>query len=292
MPYTDYASWCETAAQNCLIGAIFERKSLPRRGCRAAVVARDCSPLLYRFTLAIAAMYRAQAADALYEGFRNPGDQYRPMPVWYWNAEIRGNEAKRQIDRYLAQGAQGAIVYPDIGLRTPFLSEAWWTVWAEILPYARQRNFKLGWVPEFNDPDGDARDPWMDPPDQSRVLAGHPEFRLKRLAYIERHFSGPGSGAFRPPPRSGDRGRRPQHRAGRPGRGHPCGPLSLNPRSSPFEADLGPGDWLLAFITSSPARAIRASRAWIRSTATRPSAISTSLSANSIDALRSTSDLP
>src|SRR5690242_9772133 len=99
--------------------------------------------------IAVAPASRAQTADLLYEGFRNPGRQYRPMPVWYWNSEIRGAEAKRQIDGYLAQGAQGAIVYPDIGLRTPFLSESWWAVWAEILPYARQKGFKLGWVPEF-----------------------------------------------------------------------------------------------------------------------------------------------
>ena len=191
-------------------------------------------------------MYCAHAADPLYEGFRNPAAQYRPMPVWYWNAEIRGAEARRQIDQYLAQGAQGAIVYPDIGLRTPFLSEAWWAVWAEILPYARQRNFKLGWVPEFNDPDGDARDPWMDPPDQSRVLAGHPEYRLKRLAYIEQHFSGPGTARF-------DHLPDPVIVVA----AHSTGPdaldadtlvdLSASIRVQSFQADLGPGNWLLSF---------------------------------------------
>ena len=168
------------------------------------------------------------------------------MPVWYWNAEIRGPEAKRQIDEYLAQGAQGAIVYPDIGLRTPFLSEAWWAVWADILPYARQKNFKLGWVPEFNDPDGDARDPWMDPPDQSRVLAGHPQYRLKRLAYIERSFNGPGVARFDdlPDPVIAIAGRKAGPDALDPGS---LADVSSSLHGRSFQADSGPGSWLFAF---------------------------------------------
>ena len=239
------------ARANRPVGAIFRVRAsrAPTAGQRrlSDTVRRFCIVLL----IAAAAMYRAQAADALFEGFRNPGYGYRPMPVWYWNAEIRGKEAKRQIDQYLAQGAQGAIVYPDIGLRTPFLSEAWWTVWAEILPYARQRNFKLGWVPEFNDPDGDARDPWMDPPDQSRVLAGHPEFRLKRLAYIEQHFNGPGKARF-------DHLPDPVIAVATRGTGldavdaDALVDLSASIHGQSFETDLGAGDWLLVFYHVAP----------------------------------------
>ena len=132
----------------------------------------------------------------LYEGFRDPAATYKPLPVWYWNAKIEPEEVKSQIDEYLKQGAQGAWVYPDIGMKTEFLSEEWWHVWAEVLPYARERGFQFGLVPEFNDPDGDARDVWKDPPDQSIVLEGHPEYRLKRLAYVEREISGPGKVSF------------------------------------------------------------------------------------------------
>ena len=62
----------------------------------------------------------------------------------------------------------------------------------KMLPYARLKGFKLGWVPEFNHPDGDARDIWLEPPDQSRAPQGHPEYRMKHLEYIEREVAGPG----------------------------------------------------------------------------------------------------
>src|SRR5690349_8615093 len=124
------------------------------------------------------------AEEAFYREFLNPPRRYSPLPIWYWNSGIDPTIAKQQIDEYVQQGAQGAIVYPDVGLKTPFLSDDWWHVWAEILPYARAKGFVLGWVPEFNDPDGDARDVWRDPPNQSRVADGHPEFRLRRLAYV------------------------------------------------------------------------------------------------------------
>jgi len=76
----------------------------------------------------------SQQKDSLYQGFKiRPLG--RPMPIWYWNSEIQAEEAKRQIDEYIKQGAHGAAVYPAIGLRTRFLSEEWWRVWAEILPY-------------------------------------------------------------------------------------------------------------------------------------------------------------
>jgi len=48
---------------------------------------------------------------------------YKPLPVWYWNSKIEPDGAKRQIDEYLKQGAQGAWVYPAVGLKTPFLSD-------------------------------------------------------------------------------------------------------------------------------------------------------------------------
>lgn len=132
----------------------------------------------------------------LYQGFQDPPSKYKPLPLWYWNSKIEPEELKRQVDEYIKQGAQGAVVYGCTGLKTPFLSEEWWHVWGELLAYARSKGFQLGWHPEFNIPTGDARDMWKDPPNQSRVLEGHPEYRLKRLAYIEREASGPGKVSF------------------------------------------------------------------------------------------------
>jgi hypothetical protein len=61
-----------------------------------------------------------------------------------------------------------------------------------MLPYARRKGFKIGWVPESDDPDGGARDVWLEPSDQSHVLQGHPEYRMQHLEFVEREVTGPG----------------------------------------------------------------------------------------------------
>jgi len=187
-----------------------------------------------------------QQSSGLYQGFRNPTATYKPLPIWYWNAKIRPDEVKHQIDQYLQQGSQGAVVYPSTGLMTPFLSEEWWQVWAEVLPYARAKGFQFGWVPEFNDPDGDARDVWMDPPDQSRVLEGHPEYRLKGLAFVERDISGPGKVHFEGLPNPvfaiAARKNNPNSLDD-----ESLVDLSAGIHGSCFQADLDTGNWLLTF---------------------------------------------
>jgi len=182
----------------------------------------------------------------LYEGFRDPPATYRPVMLWYWNSKIEPEEAKRQIDEYLKQGVQGSVVYACTGLKTPFLGEEWWRVWAEILPYARAKGFCLGWHPEFNIPNGDARDMWKDPPNQSRVLEGHPEYRLQRLAYVEHEVSGPGKVNFEDLPN-------PvfaiaAHKAGATGlAAESLVDLSNGIRGSAFSAELGGGNWKITF---------------------------------------------
>jgi hypothetical protein len=182
----------------------------------------------------------------LYEGFRDPPATYRPVMLWYWNSKIEPEEAKRQIDEYLKQGVQGSVVYACTGLKTPFLSEEWWRVWAEILPYARAKGFRLGWHPEFNIPNGDARDMWKDPPQQSRVLEGYPEYRLKRLAYVEREVSGPGKVNFEDLPN-------PvfaiaAHKAAATGlAAESLVDLSNGIHGSAFSAELGSGNWKITF---------------------------------------------
>lgn len=134
--------------------------------------------------------------DDLFQGFKCPPKTYDLMPLWTWNGRIEGNEAKRQIDQMLGQGIRRAIVYPFPNLRIRFLSDKWWTIWGELLAYSRAKGFQLGVNAENEWPDGDAFDQWLDPPDQSHVLLGHPEYHMKRLAYIERDFVGPGVARF------------------------------------------------------------------------------------------------
>jgi len=189
----------------------------------------------------------AQGQDELFDGFVDPPGEYDLFPLWTWNGDIEATKAKRQIDEMIEQGIRRAIVYPFSNLRTRYLSETWWELWGELLAHARQRNFQLGVVPEYEWPDGDARDKWMDPPDQSRVLAGHKEYRKKHFAYTERQFIGPGIARF-------DNLPHPQIAVGakrkEPGviDDESLLDLSLSIKGQQFSAQLPEGNWLLVFF--------------------------------------------
>jgi len=188
-----------------------------------------------------------QSSDGLYQSFQDPPKDYDLFPAWMWNGRIRIDECKRQIDEMIDKGIKRAIIYPFDNLRTPFLSEEWWTLWAQLLAYARQRGFQLGVVPEYNFPDGEARDKWMKPPDQSRVLEGHPQYRMKKISYVEREISGPGRAHF---------GNLPNPQIAVAGRRISADKIDENSlldlsrfiSGNTFTADLDKGDWLLMFF--------------------------------------------
>jgi len=191
------------------------------------------------------------SADSLYRGFVNPPAEYDLFPLWTWNGKIEVEEGKRQIDEMMDKGIRRAIVYPFTNLRTQFLSEEWWKVWGNLLEYSSQKGFQLGVNAEYEWPDGDARDKWMDPPDQSLVLEGHPEYRMKRLAYVEREYAGPGRAQFAglPNPQIAVAARKmgPEEIDG-----GSLVDLSHKINASTFSADLGEGNWLLMFFYLEP----------------------------------------
>ena len=184
--------------------------------------------------------------NALFESFRNPPPKYRPVIQWWWSTAIDADEGRRQLDEFRRQGVRTVIVYPAHGMRPHFLSEGWWRLWGIFLDHARRTGLRLGMVPDFFHPQGDARDVRLDPPDPSLVLAGHPEYRLKRLQTVERRFSGPGTALIRGLPDPVIAG------AGRITEGGALDYASLRDLScaidgSTFRAELGEGEWLLSF---------------------------------------------
>lgn len=182
----------------------------------------------------------------LFESFRNPPSKYRPVIQWWWSTTIDADEGRRQLDEFRRQGVRTVIVYPAHGMRPHFLSEGWWRLWGIFLEHAGRTGLRMGMVPDFFHPQGDARDVRLDPPDACLVLAGHPEYRLKRLQTVERRFSGPGTALIRglPEPVIAS--------AGRITDGGALDYASLRDLSraidgSTFRAELGEGEWLLSF---------------------------------------------
>lgn len=215
-------------------------------GCRYALrTLRGVFLLIVGSTLASA---QTPSRAMLAREFEQPPKQYDLFPIWTWNGAVDVAEGKRQIDLMLQQGMRRAIVYPFTNLRTRPFSEEWWRVWGEFLSYAREKGFQLGIEPEIEWPDGVARDKWLPPPDQSLVLEGHPEYRMKRLVYVQREFAGPGKARFSTLPK-------PifalAAKLTGPNQIDGDGILDLTSglSGSEFSADLPPGNWKFMFYS-------------------------------------------
>lgn len=59
------------------------------------------------------------------EEFARPGAYYRAKPFWSWNGKLDIHELERQIDCFGEMGMGGYFCHSRVGLRTPYLSEAW-----------------------------------------------------------------------------------------------------------------------------------------------------------------------
>ncbi len=57
--------------------------------------------------------------------FRDPPAAYRSAPFWSWNDELTDDELRRQIGAMHQAGQGGFFMHARVGLRTPYLSDAW-----------------------------------------------------------------------------------------------------------------------------------------------------------------------
>lgn len=133
----------------------------------------------------------SSAVGALYRGFRDADRKYSARPFWFWNGKLDVDEIARQIRQMIDHGIYGAYVHNRDGLATRYLSDEWWDAVGGALKAAREAGFSLCFVDEFEWPAGDARDQWLPGPHKSRVLAGNPEYQMKRLRPVETTVAGP-----------------------------------------------------------------------------------------------------
>lgn len=61
----------------------------------------------------------------LLEEFKNPANQYRPIPFWSWNDKLEKEEIRYQIDEMKKARVGGYFMHARSGLKTPYLSEEW-----------------------------------------------------------------------------------------------------------------------------------------------------------------------
>ncbi|GAB4320505.1 MAG: hypothetical protein Kow0069_24480 [Promethearchaeota archaeon] len=62
---------------------------------------------------------------SLKQRFRNPPNEFRMMPFWFWNHEMVEREVCRQIEDHYEHGIGGEFVHPRHGRLTPYMSRRW-----------------------------------------------------------------------------------------------------------------------------------------------------------------------
>src|SRR5580692_1327417 len=129
--------------------------------------------------------------DPLYQGFLDPPRDFSPMPFWFWNGKMEGPAIQQEIRDMVEQHVYGAFLHARDGLQTPYLSEDWFKAIGAGLEQSKKSGFEFNFVDEYDWPSGEARNVWMAGNHQSEVLAKHPDFRMKTLAYAAKIIAGP-----------------------------------------------------------------------------------------------------
>ncbi len=122
--------------------------------------------------------------------FKNPPEEYRPVPFWSWNDALEDEELVRQIGLMQEQGWGGFFMHSRVGLETPYMSEAWFDRMETCINEAGKRNMGAWLYDEDKWPSGYAGGviPEMGPEYRSKALfmaegsIPHPEEDIKILA--------------------------------------------------------------------------------------------------------------
>src|SRR5450755_727477 len=104
---------------------------------------------------------------------------------------MEGPKIQEEIRQMVDQHVFGAFLHARDGLRTPYLSNDWWTAIGAGVSEAKTAGFEFNFVDEYDWPSGEVRNIWMAGNHQSEVLARHPEFRMKTLAWEAKVVTGP-----------------------------------------------------------------------------------------------------
>jgi len=132
--------------------------------------------------------------------FRNPTNEFRPAPFWFWNDVMEPEEINRQLQAFKDAGVGGVMLHPRYGMGGPFgrkeleyyLSNEYFEMVGHTLKQAKQLNLDVWLYDDYNWPSGYAG---------ARVLLGgkvgdrtvppNPEFRARHIACVKVDINGP-----------------------------------------------------------------------------------------------------
>ena len=83
------------------------------------------------------------------KSFVEPGKEFRPAPLWTWNARVNHEDIDEGLRFFKDQGFGGAFIHPRPGLETEYLSDEWF----ELYRYSVEKAKELGldiWIYDEN----------------------------------------------------------------------------------------------------------------------------------------------
>ena len=143
----------------------------------------------------------ALAAPELPEAFATAPDAYSPVPIWWWSGDAVEPERIHEQIHLLAQGgihnaiilnlAPSGPLYGSAADEPPFLSEAWWSLFAVAVEEGKRAGVKIWFYDQFGFSGAGL---------QARLVRDHPSFRGVTLRREVRDVDGPADVTIETPP--------------------------------------------------------------------------------------------
>lgn len=86
--------------------------------------------------------------------FANPDAPFRPVPFWSWNDKLDITRLQQQIQAFADAGMGGFFMHARPGIRTPFLSDAWFAAVAASVDGAQKQGMQAWLYDECSYPSG------------------------------------------------------------------------------------------------------------------------------------------
>lgn len=149
------AGWQISALAAALIAAAACSKEKPSAGDLEAVFAVSEKEELQRLSHPAALrLERPRSYGDLRAQFADPPAEYRTMPLWVWNDEMRPDRMREQLAQFRQQGMGGVFIHPRPGLVTEYLSEDWFRLWGQALEEGRRLGLLVNIYDENSYPSG------------------------------------------------------------------------------------------------------------------------------------------
>jgi hypothetical protein len=131
-------------------------------------------------------------SEELVERFENPATGYGPVPLWWWSGDSLDPARLRwQLDQLVSQGVHQAVVmnlaptgplYGALADDPPFMSAAWWEIFAGACEYANEIGFQIWLYDQIGFSGANI---------QGRIVASEPRLAGQSLGQLRVPVAGP-----------------------------------------------------------------------------------------------------